>query len=126
MASALTLPDSPSSGRAGWRCYTGAMAGILDDLAEARIADWQRRVAAGEVSRDAEPLPMDTIENQLFKEILALFDRARPLQGDERAALLREANRLRMQLIIGLEKTNPMAAAQLDDRLARARPRWRD
>ena len=102
------------------------MAGILDDLAEARIADWQRRVAAGEVSRDAEPLPMDTIENQLFKEILALFDRARPLQGDERAALLREANRLRMQLIIGLEKTNPMAAAQLDDRLARARPRWRD
>ena len=99
------------------------MSGILDKLAEARIAEWQRRVAAGEARPDHEPLPMDRIENQLFKEILGLIDRARGAGGGEREELLREARRLRLQLIIGLEKTNPMAAAQLDDRIARAWPR---
>lgn len=99
------------------------MAGILDDLAEARIKEWQRRVASGDVRADAPPLPLDRLENQLFKEILGLFERARAATGVEREELLRDANKLRLQLIIGLEKTNPLAAAQLDDRIARARPR---
>jgi hypothetical protein len=96
---------------------------VLKDLAEARIGDWQRRVAAGEVRTDKPPLAMDHIENQLFKETLALYDEARELQGDARRALLSKANKLRMQLVIGLEKTNPLAAQQLDSRLAQARPR---
>ena len=99
------------------------MADPFKDLAEARIADWQRRVKAGEVRADQQPLELDRIENQLFKEILALFDKARACDGDEREALLRQANKLRMQMIIGLEKTNPLAAKQLDDRIAAARPR---
>lgn len=96
------------------------MAGFLDALAEARIREWQRRVAAGEVSAtEALPLNADSWESQLFKEVVALRLAARDTEDPAEARRLRErAEGLRIQLMVALEADRPRLAQVLAARLA--------
>jgi len=85
-------------------------------LAEARIRDWQNRVATGE-AKAAPPLQLESMEGQLFKEILRLRLLAHERKS-ERASLLRKADDLRIQLMMLLETDRPLLAQMLNARLA--------
>jgi hypothetical protein len=95
------------------------MAGFLDQLAEARIRDWQRRVAAGEVSAtEGLPLKGESWESQLFHEIVALRLAARESTDEAEAQALRDrAEGLRIQLMVALERDRPRLARILAARL---------
>jgi hypothetical protein len=94
----------------------------LDQLVEARMRDWQRRVREG----TAPPPPAQTalapgLEVQLWSEILALRQLAAERPA-ERGPILARSRDLETQLWILLERTGrPLAAARLQAEL-RARP----
>lgn len=101
------------------------MGTLWEQLAEARIQDWRRRVAEGEVEADGPGVPSgaESFELQLFKEIMGLLDEARELEdGAPRREALRRANDLRIQLMACVEKDRPLLAQTLAGRLARAWP----
>lgn len=92
-------------------------------LAEARIRDWQRRVAAGEAPQKTTPLEMQSIESMLFKEIVGLRLLARDTaDADARAHLLQRANNLRIQMLIPLERERPLLARTLSARIEQLAP----
>ena len=98
------------------------MADILDQLAEANIRDWQRRVAAGEVDPQ-QPLSLhvQSWESQQFKEIVRLRDEARAVDDPEEQQRLRQrAEALRLQLMMVVERDRPLLARALAARLANA------
>lgn len=97
------------------------MADLVSMLAEARIREWEQRVKAGELPLASEPLPLESWETQAFKRIVRLQREARSLDpGPERVAREAEAEKLRLQLIIGLERERPRLARAIDAQIARA------
>jgi hypothetical protein len=90
----------------------------LEQLVEARMRDWERRVREG----TAPPPPEATalapgLEVQLWKEILALRQLAAERPAD-RDALRARSRDLETQLWILLERTGrPLAAARLQAEL---------
>ena len=88
----------------------------LEQLVEARVRDWERRVREG----TAPPPPEHTalaegLEVQLWREILALRALAAERgPGPERDALTARRRDLEVQLWVLLERTGrPLAAARL-------------
>jgi hypothetical protein len=97
------------------------MPDVMAMLAEARIRDWQRRVAAGEVPADAEPLPLESWETTTLKDIVRLKRRARTLEdGPERKKLEAEAEMLRLHLMVAVERERPRLARILEAQIAAA------
>lgn len=85
-------------------------------LAEARIRDWQRRVARGEASRQP-PVVLESLEGQLLKEILRLRLKAQQ-SPEDRTSLMREAENLRIRLMTMLEPDRPLLAQSINAKLA--------
>ena len=92
----------------------------LEQLVEARLRDWDRRVREGTAPSPPEAsLLAPGLEVQLWREVLALHQLAaeRP-PGPERDAAAAGARDREVQLWILLERTGrPLAAAQLQQRL---------
>ncbi len=89
-------------------------------IAEARYKEWKRRREAG----DAAPLaretpPAESIESQLFEEARSLKAAAsRTGDPEERDALLKQADKVRIRLMVMLEKNGyPLLARTLQERL---------
>jgi len=98
------------------------MADLLEQLAEARIREWQRRIDAGDVPT-ARPVQLahDSWEAQVFKDIVALRLAARQTTSEpERQRLLAEAESLRLQLMTVVERDRPRLAAALAAQLTAA------
>ncbi len=97
------------------------MADLISMLAEARIHEWQRRVAAGEVPADQPPAELESWESQVFKDIVRLKREARALpQGPERSKKEAEAKKLWLHLMVTLERERPRLAQALDAQLSLA------
>ncbi len=98
------------------------MADLLELLAESKIRDWQRRVAAGEVDpANHSGLRVESWESQLFKEIIQLHLAAREVADEtERDRLRAKAEGVRVQLMMTLERDRPLLAQTLQARLAAA------
>lgn len=87
-------------------------------LAEAKIREWNERVAEGRASA-AATVRIDSYENQLLTEVLALYAQARACTDEaERRALLRRASNRRTELMILLERDRPLLAQTIEARLA--------
>ena len=99
------------------------MADFLEILAETHVREWQRRLAAGEVPAAAGlPLQAESWESQMFNEIVALRLAAAEAPDEPEAAALRErSERLRIQLMVVLERDRPRLAQLLAARLSTAR-----
>jgi hypothetical protein len=98
------------------------MSDLLERMAEANIRDWNRRKAAGQTG-SARPLmdDFDSLESQLFKEVLALHAQAHAVADpDEAARLRRKAADARIRLLVTVEKDRPRLAQVLDARLTQA------
>jgi len=97
------------------------MRSIFEVMAEAKIRDWQRRVASGDPSATSsgEGTKVESWETQVFKEIIDLHAAARDAEGEERARLLSKARDLRIQLMTALEKDRPLLARTLAEKLWR-------
>lgn len=89
-----------------------------DQLIEARIRDWQTRKQRGE-AQPAASAPVDSLESQLFDEVVKLRRRAAEQKDPARErALLEEAERLRIRLAVLLEKHGfHLLAKSLDERI---------
>lgn len=89
-------------------------------LVEARIRDWQERKAKGE-ERVAQHASFESLESQLFDEIVEYLHRAEKSDPVESGELARQAEQLRIRLAIILEKNGlPLIARQLDERIREA------
>lgn len=94
-----------------------------DQLIEAKIRDWQERQRRGEAPRTTADLaPVESLETQLFAEIIELRRRARDTPvGVQRHDLLRQCEELRTRLSVLLEKHGlPLLARSLDQRIEAA------
>lgn len=91
-----------------------------DQLIEARIRDWQARKQRGDEQPRESEAPVDSLESQLFDEVVKLRRRAHEEADPERRrALLDEAERLRIRLSVLLEKHGfHLLAKSLDERIA--------
>ena len=98
------------------------MSRAWDQLIEARIREWQERKRRGEeLPRDPSG-PVDSIETQLFDEVVRLRRSAREAADPQRRdRLLDQAEQLRIRLAILLEQNGyHRLADNLDERIAAA------
>ena len=93
------------------------MSDWLERLAEARIQDWQRRLAAGESVPAPPPLVFDSWESQMVKQIVQL--RRQATAADDPSELLAEATKLQLQLLVVVERDRPRLARELERVIAR-------
>ena len=97
--------------------------GIFDMLAEMRINEWQKRSANRSPEEQAAPVdsPVDeTLEVQLYKEILQLREHAQEpgVSGEERDLFMTKAGLLETQLMVLLENSGrPLAARNLAENI---------
>ncbi len=91
---------------------------MFDKLAEARIRDWQRRGCPNR-KQALDSCGGGNLESQLLQEIVALRAAAKK-EADERvrAEVLEQARKLKVQLVVLLERTGrPLAARKIEGRL---------
>ncbi|MGM0557841.1 MAG: hypothetical protein ACQEVA_15760 [Myxococcota bacterium] len=97
--------------------------GTWDSITEARIKEWQERRAEESGADEKANTPVfETVESQLFDEIVAARAAAREVDDPaERNALLTRAKRTRVRLMVLLEKGGfPLLARSLQQRLDEA------
>ncbi|WP_087018940.1 hypothetical protein [Thaumasiovibrio subtropicus] len=88
---------------------------IFDLLAENQIQDWNRRKAEGKISdKPAEPLKRTSFESQLYTAIVEYYQKASTLapEAPKRLQIERQAESLRIQLMITLERNDMRHTAQ--------------
>lgn len=90
-----------------------------DQLIEARIRDWQERKRRGEAPPADAGGPVESLESQLFDEIVKLRRSARAQRDPaEKRELLARAESLRIRLSVLLEKQGlHLLAESLDARI---------
>ena len=81
----------------------------FDIMAEAKMRQWaketQQAKSAPTGQSKAKPAPaFESLESKLHGEITSLLDEASGQQGEQREALLRQAEELRVQLAARLER----------------------
>ncbi len=88
---------------------------VFDLIAENQIQDWNRRKAEGKIPENApEPTKRTSFESQLFTAIVDYYKQAvkHAPESIKRQQIERQAENLRIQLMITLERNDMRHTAQ--------------